>query len=156
MSHPERQLQSITPLELAFVVDDPCGVEHIELARAALQLISNRESEAECKAITQALRDLAKMFPRRYEPPTPMSVRELLNSLAQTVGRTLETIARRVNDPRVRGMLTVIVSEEPEGFGKVVAFNGPIAPLELVDHALESLVYIRQRNEKPQMMGDPS
>jgi hypothetical protein len=60
----------ITPLELAFVIDDPCGQEQIALARTVLELISNRPDHAQCIAIRSELRALHFKYPRLSPEPT--------------------------------------------------------------------------------------
>jgi hypothetical protein len=54
----------ITTLELAFLIQDPCGLEAIELARGLLNLIRNREDNDICKSLIHEIQRLNKLYPR--------------------------------------------------------------------------------------------
>lgn len=53
----------ITPLELAFIIQDPCGDAAIDLARETLKLIYNRDDTL-CKTLTDELRQLNSRYQR--------------------------------------------------------------------------------------------
>jgi hypothetical protein len=50
--------RTITPIELAFTIQDPCGTTAIELAREVLKLISNQEDKTVCENM---LADICKL-----------------------------------------------------------------------------------------------
>ncbi len=55
---------SITALDLAFVIDDPCGIEQIELAEAVLELIGDRRDPQQCRELACFLRVMNQHYLR--------------------------------------------------------------------------------------------
>jgi len=54
----------IIPLDLAFIIQDPCGNTAITLAREILNLIRNREDDGICQSLIHEMQRLNKLYPR--------------------------------------------------------------------------------------------
>lgn len=61
--------QSTLLLDLALRIDDPAGIEAIDLAAEIIKTFENR-SEEQCVAMRQSLWRWAKQWPRPVEPET--------------------------------------------------------------------------------------
>ena len=61
--HIPRNVNETTPLDLAFVIQDPCGNTAIVLAREVLRLISNRDDDI-CQSLIHEIQRLNKLYPR--------------------------------------------------------------------------------------------
>ena len=56
--------EPITPLELAFTIQDPCGNTAITLACEVLKLISDREDDGICQSLIHEIQDLNSKYTR--------------------------------------------------------------------------------------------
>lgn len=59
----EQPKLSHAALELAFTVQDPCGIDAVNLARELIDIVQNRTDE-ECRALLPAVQDLGRKFAR--------------------------------------------------------------------------------------------
>jgi hypothetical protein len=55
----------VAPIDLAFVIQDPCGEAALNLAVAVLELVRGREDDIQCRALMIEVRCLANKYPRK-------------------------------------------------------------------------------------------
>ena len=93
------QCPQMTPIELAFVIDDPVGEDALLLAVAVLRLIEDRRSGAQMRWLASELDRLNAENPRRYVTRSQVKKTVLRRSVRcpecgrRTGGKTLGCVA---------------------------------------------------------------
>ena len=89
---------TITALDLAFEIDDPCGLEQIRLAGIVLQLITNRPNSIECRAIANDVRKLIAKYTH-----VGVSQRHSVPSQCDTQSQCVRLAGKRTTRHRPKG-----------------------------------------------------